>query len=67
MVLNFSLLPPYACAFVLMYIASWTSDHYKERGMHIAGLSLVSAVSFLVIANLPDDAFHAKYGLIVSH
>ena len=59
--------PPYACAFVLMFITSYSSDRRKERGLHISALSLVSAVCYIVMANLPDDAFNAKYGLIVSH
>lgn len=61
---NLMTVPPYACAFVLMYIIAKSSDYFKERGFHIAALSIVSAISYLVVANLPDDALHAKYGLI---
>ena len=63
---NLMTVPPYACAFCLMFITSYSSDHFKERGLHISVLSLIAAICYIVMANLPDDAFHAKYGLIVS-
>jgi len=61
---NLMTVPPYACAFVAMYIISYSSDHFRERGLHIAVPSLISAVSYLTVANLPADALHAKYGLL---
>ena len=64
---NLMTVPPYACAFGLTFITSYSSDYFKERGFHIAILSLVSVICYLIMANLPDDAFHAKYGLIVSN
>jgi hypothetical protein len=57
--------PPYACAFVLMFITSYTSDRYKDRGIHISVLSTISAICYIVMSNLADDAFDAKYALIV--
>jgi len=56
--------PPYACAFVAMFLVSYSSDYFKERAFHIIIPSIVSAVAYITIANLPEDALHAKYGLL---
>lgn len=61
---NLMTVPPYACAFVAMYIVSYSSDYWKERGFHIIVPSVISAISYITIANLSDDAFRAKYGLL---
>jgi predicted MFS family arabinose efflux permease len=47
-----------------MFITSYTSDRFKDRGIHISVLSIISAICYIVMANLSDDAFHAKYALI---
>lgn len=56
--------PPYACAFVLMFLTSYSSDYFRERGLHITVLSIIAAISYITIANLEETALHAKYGLI---
>jgi len=61
---NLMTVPPYACAFVAMFLVSYSSDYFKERAFHIIIPSIVSAVAYITIANLPEDALHAKYGLL---
>jgi predicted MFS family arabinose efflux permease len=56
--------PPYACAFVLMYIMSHSSDHFRERGIHITVLALVATIAYALLATLPDSALKGKYGCV---
>lgn len=56
--------PPYACAFVLMYIVSVSSDHFKERGIHITCLAIVATIAYALLATLPEENLHGKYGCV---
>lgn len=58
--------PPYACAFALMFIVSWNSDRVKERGIHITVLMVVAAVMYALLATLPQDMLQGKYACVVS-
>lgn len=58
--------PPYACAFVVMYLVSWNSDRVKERGIHIAVLMAIATVMYALLATLPESQLHGKYACIVS-
>jgi predicted MFS family arabinose efflux permease len=55
---------PYACAFVLMYIMSRSSDHFRERGIHITVLALVATTAYALLATLPESAPKGKYGCV---
>jgi predicted MFS family arabinose efflux permease len=61
---NLMTVPPYACAFVLMYTASWSSDHHRERGFHCAALAGVAAVAYALLAFLPESQLGGKYACI---
>lgn len=61
---NLMTVPPYACAFVLMYVMSVSSDHFRERGLHITGLAMVATIAYALLATLPESALHGKYGCI---
>ncbi|OAK96736.1 MFS general substrate transporter [Phaeosphaeriaceae sp. SRC1lsM3a] len=61
---NLMTVPPYACAFALMYIMSLSSDHFRERGLHITALALVAMIAYALLATLPESALHGKYGCI---
>ncbi|KAF2807539.1 MFS general substrate transporter [Mytilinidion resinicola] len=61
---NLMTVPPYACAFVLMYIFAWSSDHYRERGFHCAALATVTAIAYALLAFLPESQLHGKYACI---
>ena len=57
--------PPYACAFVVMFVVSWSSDRFRERGLHITALMVVGAICYALLATLGEEKLHAKYGLMV--
>ncbi|OQV03025.1 hypothetical protein CLAIMM_08125 [Cladophialophora immunda] len=59
---NLMTVPPYACAFALMYVTSWLSDRYRSRGIPIFILSCTAAVMYACLANLDDNHLSAKYG-----
>lgn len=61
---NLMSVPPYACAFAVMFATSWSSDRMKERGIHITVLASIAAVCYLCLAVLPEDKLHAKYGIL---
>ncbi|KAK9447748.1 major facilitator superfamily domain-containing protein [Limtongia smithiae] len=56
--------PPYACAYVVSVITSFTADRYNQRALHSFGGLFVGGVCFLVQACLPDDAFKARYAML---
>ncbi len=64
---NLMTVPPYACAFALMFITSYSSDRFKERGLHMTALSIVAAIAYLCLANLGENKLSGKYTCLVSH
>jgi hypothetical protein len=61
---NLMTVPPYACAFFLMFVTSYTSDRLKDRGIHITVLASIAAICYLCLATLGNDKLKAKYGLL---
>lgn len=61
---NLMTVPPYACAFALMYITSRTSDRFRDRGIHITCLALVATIAYALLATLPESDLKGKYGCI---
>ncbi|KND91755.1 putative transporter [Tolypocladium ophioglossoides CBS 100239] len=57
-------IPPYAAAFALMFIVSYSSDHFKERGRHIAALIVVFAIAYALLATLPEPQLRGKYACV---
>ncbi|KUJ07654.1 MFS general substrate transporter [Mollisia scopiformis] len=58
---NLMTVPPYVCAFLVMYGVSWNSDRVKERGIHISVLMVIAAVMYALLATLPESQLHGKY------
>lgn len=56
--------PPYACAFVVMYLVPWSSDRRKERGIHIAVLMVIAVIMYALLATLPSTSLHGKYACV---
>ncbi len=56
--------PPYACAFALMFIASYSSDRFKERGIHIGVLMIVAAIAYALLATLAETQLRGKYACV---
>lgn len=61
---NLMTVPPYACAFGLMFLASYSSDHFRDRGLHVAGLMSVSTIAYALLATLPESNLHGKYACV---
>jgi hypothetical protein len=59
---NLMTVPPYACAFALMYFTSWLSDRYRIRGVPIAITMVIAGICYALLATLPEDNLHGKYG-----
>ncbi|KAG4440111.1 hypothetical protein IFR05_004408 [Cadophora sp. M221] len=57
--------PPYAVAYVVTILASYSADHFNARGIHAAIFSTIGAVGFLASAVLPSDAYHSRYGCLI--
>lgn len=47
-----------------MYITSRTSDHFRDRGIHITILALIATIAYALLATLPESALKGKYGCI---
>lgn len=62
---NLMTVPPYACVLVLMFIVSYSSNHFEERGIHITVVASISAIWYILLANLPQHLSKARYALIV--
>ncbi|PBP16023.1 hypothetical protein BUE80_DR013171 [Diplocarpon rosae] len=57
--------PPYAVAYVVTILASYSADHFNARGVHAAIFSTIGAVGFLASAVLPAEAYHPRYGCLI--
>lgn len=61
---NLMTVPPYAVAFALMFITSYSSDRCRDRGLHITGLMMVAAIAYVLLATLPQSQLHGKYACV---
>ncbi|KAL8398501.1 hypothetical protein RB596_005871 [Gaeumannomyces avenae] len=57
--------PPYAVAYVVQILVSWSADRTNARGLHAAALAVVGAIGFLVSALLPPTAFLPRFGCLI--
>ncbi|KAH6652119.1 major facilitator superfamily domain-containing protein [Truncatella angustata] len=57
--------PPYAVAYVVQILTSWSADHFNARGLHSATLATIGAIGFLASAVLPADAYASRYGCLI--
>ncbi|CAD6593337.1 MAG: hypothetical protein ASARMPREDX12_007091 [Alectoria sarmentosa] len=67
-------IPPYAVAYVVTLLVSWSADRFNSRALHAAACALIAAVGFIGLATLPPDAylvgptlqcFPHRYGMLV--
>ncbi|OAA66453.1 Major facilitator superfamily domain, general substrate transporter [Niveomyces insectorum RCEF 264] len=61
---NLMSVPPYACAFVVMYIVSWLSDRYRLRGLPIIVLATIAGVMYALLGTLPESNLKGKYACV---
>ncbi|KAK4948988.1 hypothetical protein LTR10_012361 [Elasticomyces elasticus] len=57
--------PPYAVAYVVTILVSWSADHFNARALHSAIFATIGALGFLVSAVLPADAYSHRYGCLI--
>lgn len=57
--------PPYAVAYVVQVLGSWSADHFNARGLHSAAFALMGAVGFLASALLPAHSYSSRYGCLI--
>ncbi|KAI1401805.1 MFS general substrate transporter [Hypoxylon fuscum] len=57
--------PPWAVAYVVQILVSWSADHFNARGYHCAGAAVVGAAGFLASAVLPPDDYSGRYGCLI--
>ncbi|KAI0005836.1 MFS general substrate transporter [Xylariaceae sp. FL0662B] len=57
--------PPWAVAYVVQVLVSWSADHFNMRGYHTAGAAAIGAAGFLASAVLPPDAYTSRYGCLI--
>jgi hypothetical protein len=62
---NLMTVPPYAVAYVVQILTSWSADHFNARGIHSAVMATVGAIGFLASAVLPPDAYLHRYGCLI--
>ncbi|KAE8383304.1 major facilitator superfamily domain-containing protein [Aspergillus bertholletiae] len=61
---NLMTVPPYAVAFALMLATSYSSDRFKERGIHITILMVVATIAYALLATLPEHQLKGKYACV---
>ncbi|KAF4464139.1 tartrate transporter [Fusarium albosuccineum] len=57
--------PPYAVAYVVTLLVSWSADRYNARALHSAVFSLIGAIGFIASAVLPADSYSPRYGCLI--
>ncbi|KAF7334703.1 MFS domain-containing protein [Mycena venus] len=62
---NLMTVPPYAVAYVVTVLTSWSADRNNSRGLHTGIACLVGAAGFMASALLPADAYASRYGCLI--
>ncbi|KAJ6626004.1 putative MFS transporter [Mycena sp. CBHHK59/15] len=57
--------PPYAVAYIVTILVSWSADHFNARALHSAIFSVVGAAGFMSSALLPHEAYLHRYGCLI--
>ncbi|KAF6239728.1 hypothetical protein HO173_002274 [Letharia columbiana] len=58
-------IPPYAVAYVVSLVVSWSADRFNSRSLHAAVCALFCAAGFIASATLSPDAYVARYICLV--
>ncbi|KAF7922074.1 uncharacterized protein EAE98_008285 [Botrytis deweyae] len=57
--------PPYAVAYVVTILVSWSADHFNARALHSSIMALVGAIGFTASALLPPTSYNSRYGCLI--
>lgn len=53
--------PPYFLAFIVCIVSTWIADRTRQRGLMIAGLSLVGGVGYVILVCGPSVSVGVRY------
>ncbi|OBT67986.1 hypothetical protein VE03_01502 [Pseudogymnoascus sp. 23342-1-I1] len=56
---------PYAVAYVVTILVSWSADHFNARAMHSAVFAAIGACAFMASALLPATSYQQRYGCLI--
>ncbi|UNI23104.1 hypothetical protein JDV02_008944 [Purpureocillium takamizusanense] len=57
--------PPYAAAYVVTLLVSWSGDRHNARALHSAVFSTIGAAGFIGSALLPAHSYTERYGCLI--
>lgn len=57
--------PPYAVAYVVTLLVSFSADHFNARALHSAIFATIGAIGFMASALLPAHSYSARYGCLI--
>lgn len=57
--------PPYAVAYVVTILVSYSADHLNARALHSAIFATIGAAGFIGSATLPVHAYTHRYGCLI--
>ncbi|KAG4029145.1 hypothetical protein MFRU_017g00820 [Monilinia fructicola] len=57
--------PPYAVAYVVTILVSWSADHFNARALHSSTMALIGAIGFTASALLPPASYNSRYGCLI--
>ncbi|KAL3421754.1 major facilitator superfamily transporter [Phlyctema vagabunda] len=57
--------PPYAVAYVVTILVSWSADHFNARALHSAIFATIGGCAFLASALLPPTSYTQRYGCLI--
>ncbi|RDW78369.1 hypothetical protein BP5796_06221 [Coleophoma crateriformis] len=58
---NLYTVAPYVCGTIVLLITAWSSDHFRERGLHLASSLVFVTVGCLILVGLPVSEVGAGY------
>ncbi|KAI9648898.1 hypothetical protein NHQ30_001464 [Ciborinia camelliae] len=57
--------PPYAVAYIVTILTSWSADHFNARALHTSAVALIGAAGFTASALLPPTSYTSRYGCLI--
>ncbi|PQE28384.1 Major facilitator superfamily domain general substrate transporter protein [Rutstroemia sp. NJR-2017a BBW] len=57
--------PPYAVAYVVTILVSWSADHFNARALHSSVMAAIGAAGFTASALLPPHSYNSRYGCLI--
>jgi hypothetical protein len=57
--------PPYAVAYVVTILVSYSADHFNARALHSAIFATIGAAGFMTSALLPPHSYTSRYGCLI--